>query len=229
MAASLTTLFNLALREVGSRAKVALPSERSREAEACSFYYPLTRDFIFASAPWTSARQIARLARVATQSDTWTQLGPDPGYQFAFALPIDFIHPYYLDGFHRFELRVIPFISGPMKCLMANVESPILHYTFRNDDPSSWDPQLFMAMGVGLGANICMDLTGKLARWQNLMQRANIMIAEARATNGNSEQSQLDTIAPWHAARGYQQGGDMRFIYPYGPNFGGTFGGSNVD
>ncbi len=229
MAASLTTLFNLALRETGSRAKVTSPTERSREAEACAFYYPLTRDFILASAPWTSARQIARLARTATQSEVWTQQSPDPGYQFAFALPADFIYPYYLEGYHRFDLRVIPFTSGAVKCLMTNVESPILHYTFRNDDPSTWDPQLFMAMGVGLGANICMDLTGKLARYQNLMQRANGMIAEARATNGNSEQSQLDTTAPWHSARGYVGGGDTRFIYPYGPTFGNVSGGSNVD
>lgn len=227
MAGSLTALFNFALREIGQRAKVALPTERSREAEACNASYPIARDSVLAAAPWTDARGLFRLTRVAEQDDTWTRLLPDPEFQFAYSLPSDFLHPYRLESYQRFRLRMVPFPAGTIKCLMTNDESPILHYTFRNEDVSSWGTQLFRAVGLSLASDICLELTGKMARHKDLQQASAFFIAEARATDANAEQSELNSIAPWHSARGGTPLSSDRFIYPFGPISVGT-GASDV-
>lgn len=95
MAQTVTGIFNLACSAIGTRARIASPTENSREAEVCRDWYDLIRDRVLQMAPWPEATAWSRLALLQERDDTldWASTDPDPGFRYMYALPSDYIYP----------------------------------------------------------------------------------------------------------------------------------------
>lgn len=215
MSQAIVAIYNLALDAIGARNRVSMPTENSREAEACNLWFPNIRDQVLASARWPEATKIARLGQLATQADdTWTVGDPAPAYTYAYALPPDCLRPQYLSDFGRF---VIQHYTPENRALMTNTYSPLLTYTFRQEVIPLWSPELKMAIVYGLAASICASLTGKPSRSKTLIALANENILLARQTAANTDNEVLDALPEWISARGFTDGSaNTRYFYPYG-------------
>lgn len=216
MANTKLDVFNIAMYHIGTREDIADVNEQSREAEVCRLLYDRVRDQVFQAAYWTAAKGHARLAVLAERDDTvaWGATDPEPGFRYAYGVPADFIYPRFLTSYERFS----PGIWQGQRAIFANTENAILQYTTRQDNVALWDPQLFTAMTWALAAYAGMSLHGKAQRAQFAAQQANNTILEARVSNANSENNQIDTTPEWLAARGYAgTAPDSRYFYPFGP------------
>lgn len=101
---------------------------------------------------------------------------------------------------------------------MTQVEDVILHYTKRQEDPTIWSPQLYMAIAYSLATFIAMPLHAKSGRANVMLGQANQLITEARTTAANTNTYSLDTLPDWISARGF--GGAIgvdRYFYPNAP------------
>jgi hypothetical protein len=215
VATDIVVLYNLALDTIGARNKISLPSEQSREAEACNLWFPNIRDQVLASAPWPEATKMERLALLSTQTgDTWIQGEPRPDLLNAFAIPADCLRPQSLSNFGKFAVQSY---GAENRAIMTNEVSPVLIYTFRQTLVSMWGQELQMAIMYGLAASICISLTGKTSRAKILLEQANSHIVSARETAANTNDERLDALPEWIAARGYTDVSTRtRFFYPFG-------------
>lgn len=218
MAADIIVLYNLALDSIGARSRISLPTEESREAEACNLWFPNIRDQVLASASWPEATKMERLALLSTQDEDedleWAQGDPRPDLGYAYALPSDCLRPQYVSGYTSFTLQAY---GTEKRALMTSAESPILVYTFRSTKVSMWSAELQQAIMYGLAAAICMPLTGKSSRVKLLIEQANARIIAARETAANMGTERFESMPDWITARGYS-GGDTitRYFYPVG-------------
>lgn len=215
MATDAVVLYNLALDKIGARANISLPSENSREAEACNRWFPNIRDQVLASAPWPEATKMERLALLGTQADSvWVPGDPRPDLTNSFALPTDCLRPQYLSDYSHFTIQSF---DDENRALMGNSSSPILIYTFRQTLVSMWSSELQMAIMYGLAASICAGLTGKTSRAKLLMEQANQHIISARETAANTNNERFESIPDWIVARGYSDGrSQSQYFYPFG-------------
>ena len=90
MTKDVVSIFNLALSVVGTRAKVSVTTENSREAETCRLWYDISRDIVLRAAFWPSTVAHSRLAVLkerANLTDDWTADDPAPDWLFAYGFP----------------------------------------------------------------------------------------------------------------------------------------------
>jgi hypothetical protein len=216
VAQDLTSLFNLALSAIGQRELVSHPDENSPVAETCRLWYETVRDHVLKSAPWPSAKGVARLAVGMQKAETeWLPGDPDPGFLYAYNLPNDFLHPQYLAGYQRFILGMR---DATTPALMTNTENALLVYTRRQVHVSMWDASLFLAMSQALASYICLPLNGKPQRARMVLDQSNQTIMAARQAAANTDFQLLDSVPEWLQARGYVGNAPVeRFIYPYAP------------
>lgn len=216
MATDVTGMYNLALSAAGTEASVSAPTEQSREAEVCTFWYEIARDQILRAAHWPSAKGFAILP-VLKERDTaldWTIDDPEPGYAFAYGVPDDMLFPRYLTTFTRFSMGLY---QNTTQAIMTNLEQAILVYTLRQTQVQAWDPQLQLAIAFALAAYITMPLLGKIKRAELMQKTANGLINEARAAMLNSTDDEYQSVPEWITARGYSGAAPAtRFIYPFG-------------
>jgi hypothetical protein len=213
------SIYNLALNAVGTRSNIALPNEKSREAEVCRLWFGPVRDRVLRAAPWPSTKAWARLALRKERNDqeSWVIDDPEPGFQFAYAPPIDMLAPRYLAGYQRFSLSSYP---GNKLAIMTSQDAALLCYTKQQTVISLWDVSLQMAIVYGLASYIAMPLQGKAQRAQQAMNEANNLIISAREQAANDDVAQITTTPDWIAARGYSTGVmDTRYFYPSGALF----------
>lgn len=218
MAQDQVTIYNLALSAVGTRARVSALDEETREAQICNTWYPLVRDTALRAANWPSCRSVARLAlqQMASSDSDWTEGDPEPGWTYRYALPVDFLYPRWLSDYSNFTL--CSFNNTTM--LQANTEYPVLIYTKRQENPGTWDPDLFKAVALGLAAAIALPLHGKADRANVAIQDANTLILRARENMANENVEAQDSLPDWLLARGASIGTVYnKFIYQSGPLF----------
>lgn len=218
MADARVQIFNLALSAVGTRASISHPDEQSREAEICLLWYETVRDSVLRSAPWASARRTARLAlkRERDFAEPWQADDPEPPWRFAYAPPANFLFPRYLHGFHRFAMATD---STNSHVIYTDVRDPLLTFTFRQTTIGMWDANLREAIIYALAAHIAMALHGKPDRAQQALERANMMILQAREADANSAMEQYEASPEWILARGSAFATTPQpFLYPYGPS-----------
>lgn len=215
MSDSLVTLYNQALSAAGTRGKVSLPTEASREADLCNLWYETIRDSVLGAAFWPSCRKHVRLSVLAERNFSldWTTGDPSPIWRFAYAAPSDMLRPRYLTSFQRFSYELH---SDSTMAIMANEEKAILQYTFRQDNVDIWDSSLRLAMTYTLGAHMCMPLHAKPARAKELLAQAQALVDSARVITANQMNERYESVPTWIAARGY---GDQQeatvYLYPY--------------
>lgn len=218
MAQDLVSVFNLALSAVGTRARISVPTEDTREAQLCRQWYPTVRDTALRAANWASCRSVARLAlqREASSDADWTDGDPEPPWQYRYGLPADYLYPRWLSDYSSFALCVY----NDVTMLQANVETPILIYTKRQENPAVWDPDLYHAIALGLAASIALPLHGKADRANVMIQDANELIVRARVNTANENVMETDSLPDWLLARGVTVSSTYsKYVYQYGPLF----------
>jgi hypothetical protein len=211
-----TAIFNMALSVAGSRSLVQSWEEDSREAELARVWYDQVRKQILAAGNWSGAKRTARLALVAEfpTDGEWVTGSPEPGWQYSYALPSDFIRPRYLSDYGRFSLAMR---TNEQRVLMTNGASPLLVYTADLDNPETWEEYLSMAIIHGLGAYLANGLSGKSSKVQFAEAKANQMVLESRVISANEDYRPVEVLPDWIAARGYGNESAGRYIYPWGP------------
>lgn len=218
MAQDQVTLYNLALSAAGTRARISIVTEGSRESEICQQWYETVRDQVLRSAHWPSCRATSLLTLDAERQyiGEWAEGDPEPPWQYRYHLPQDFLYPRYLDTYENFELCSVA--DGTK--LLSQSDYPVLTYTKRQTVVSAWDQGLWNAMIFALAGHIAMPLHGKGGRASLALQEANAKIIEARTMLANQNATQFDSIPDWLLARGAVAATQhSQFIYHYGPLF----------
>ena len=188
--ASITDICNAALSHCGTRSKISAIDEGSSEANACQTHFTLVRDATLRAFDWNFARLTAPLAALPNPPARW---------RYKYALPSDCVR---LRRLNDVPLLALPETfceiaadrdpSGAYATVLLTQAAPVAAiYTARVDDPLRWDTGFVDAMGYGLAARICFELTGKDDRvrtltqlWQATLQRAGAEMAnESSAIN----------------------------------------------
>lgn len=221
MASSAVEVYNQALSLIGTRSSVSATTEQSREAEVCTQWYATVRDSVLRAAFWPCAKGWKRLALLVERdfSLDWTVDDPGPQWQFAYSVPSDMLTPRFMSTYGRFTMEMYrPSTDDAVLAIMTDEPDALLQYTFKQTNVAFWDPDLSMAVSHGLAAMICIGLTGKLDLAQLRLQEANNKIMLARERSANEHVEAYDTIAEWHARRGYAEPSPpTKYLYPYGP------------
>lgn len=216
MTQSVTNLYNLALGACGSRGSVASVSETTIEATLCNVWYAPVRAQVFRSAHWNSLREHTRLALLVERDldEDWVSTDPEPGFVYAYSAPAYMAAARYLTTYERFRVGTY----NNARAIFTDVEDAILCFTEDKTNVSVWDASLYLAVAYALAAHICPKLTGKAQRSDSLLQKANIIITQARVDSANEKQENFDVLPDWIQARGYRGGTSIdRYVAPYGP------------
>jgi hypothetical protein len=151
MAASETTICNLALAKLGARTIMSL-DDQSPEARSCKLHYAETRDEVLRHHRWNFA--IAR--------DDLSQLPDVPisGYSFQYQLPTDCLRMLELNGFDQQSRPGYWEVEG--KRLLTNDETATIKYIRRVTDCNLFDAIFVDALAIKIAAKLCKPLTGSI-------------------------------------------------------------------
>jgi hypothetical protein len=210
MAFDVTTLYNLALSEIGHQHTVSDVSEQSLEAETCNRWFGYVSETTFGLAPWPEVTTFARLPLVRERnfSAPWQPGDPSPEFQYLFGTPSDMIRPFHLQSYSRFH-----FSNKQISC---NELAPILYYIRRQPDMTQWGMDLFSAVMYALSAKICHSMTGKADLAITLYQKAELLASDAAVRALSTEDQRYTSDPDWLVARGYQLSSPAtRYFYPF--------------
>lgn len=104
--------------------------------------------------------------------------------------------------------------GNPLQIVLTNQSQAQAVYTVNQPNPIIWDSQFQEAMVASLAAYFVPALALNLALMQAQIKRAEMMIAQARISDGNEGVTVMDHVPDWLAARG----GEVR-------NYGGGWSG----
>ena len=150
-------------------------ADGTAEAEICGALYGTVRDALLSAYGWKFATGQALLTQLAD--------APVADYQFAYALPSDFLRALSAgyDGRGRgLEYR----ISG--NALHSNGENVLLTYIYRPDE-SGFPPYFESVLIARLSAELCIPLTESTARADFMYQLASSEFARARQIDSQQD------------------------------------------
>lgn len=175
MALSSIELCSSALIKLGAEA-ISSFDDGSAEARVASRLYPLARDALLSTHPWSFATRQAELARLTPASTT--------AFAYAYQLPNDFLKSLSAGSDRRGRGLVFQILN---RQLHTDAASAVLSYVFR---PSEGDfPAYFNAALVArLAAEFCLPLTENSSRTERLSR-----LAEAELKVAKLVDSQQDT------------------------------------
>lgn len=214
--ASVLEIWNAALAAAEARGRLASLTETSPEQEVCEGAYDRVLRSVQSAAWWPSCKTLARLSLYTEAADSWADGGPEPGYAFAYALPADLLHPWYLADYSPFAMSWSTTRSRII--ISANAETAILTFARLNTLPQHWTPLQVRATVAALAAEITGSLTGRASLVQRNAMLAQQAIEEAQAQVANMTEPDARASVPWFAARGISGavGAGSRFFYPFG-------------
>jgi hypothetical protein len=174
MALSSIELCSSALIKLGAE-DISSFDDRSAEARVASRLYPLTRDALLSTHPWSFATRQTELARL-------TQ-GPTSDFAHAYQLPNDFLKSLSAGNGGRGRGLVFQIAN---RQLHTDAESVVLAYVFR---PSEGDfPAYFNAALVArLAAEFCLPVTENSARAERLARLADAELKVARLVDSQQD------------------------------------------
>ncbi len=163
-------LCSAALLQIGSNS-ISSFQEDTSESEIAGNIYPIIRDGLLSSYPWSFAISQIRLGRINTD--------PVADFKYAYLLPTDFLRIISAgtgNSGNGIEYR----ICG--NTLHTNSADVVLTYISRPKEESF--PAFFAeALIAKLAAQFCLPLTENVQKTQFLSQRAKDEIAKARLTD----------------------------------------------
>jgi hypothetical protein len=204
---------NLALSHLGDEAEVSAidPPDGSPQSNQCGRFYPIARDVLLEAHAWTFATKRVALAEVTNPSpDDWT---------YAYALPSTCLRPLSSlypgiparalsqDTDNDSHPYIIEADQDGSLIMFTNVETAVLRYIDRVEDPTKFTPGFTITASRLLAAYLAGPiLKGKEGRAeaQNQMRLFGVEYAKATAVNANTgRRNTYQTRTPAHlAARG---------------------------
>jgi hypothetical protein len=175
MALSSIELCSSALVKLGAES-ISSFDDGTAEARVASRLYPLLRDALLSTHPWSFATRQTELTRLTD--------GPTTTFEYAYQLPNDFLKALSAGNGGRGRGLVFQLAN---RQLLTDAESVALTYVFR---PSEGDfPSYFNAALVArLAAEFCLPLTENSSRAERLSR-----LAEAELKVAKLVDSQQDT------------------------------------
>ena len=149
MAASETTICNLALAKLGA-ARIMSLQDQSPEARACELMYALTRDQVLRGHKWNFAIQRETLVQIST--------APSFGWAVHFALPTDCLRVFQLNAYERDEARPMWEVEGQR--LLTDETVAQVKYVARITNAGIFDPIFIKALATKLAAEMAKTITG---------------------------------------------------------------------
>jgi len=149
MAATITTICNLALSKIGAR-KVIDIDEESTEARACKTFYDEVRDDVLRSHRWSFAVTRATLSEIASE--------PAFGWRNGFELPVDCLRVFEVNGWDQARREGYWEIEG--RLVMVDEESADIRYIRRETDANLYDSIFIEAFATKLASAIVMPVNG---------------------------------------------------------------------
>ena len=215
---------NRALAQAGTRSKISSLTEASKEAEACQLLLTSTRDLALQLAPWDFARGAAALGLLKAKPGTpenqispgqfWDPTTtPTPPWLYEYAVPNDCVYVRWV--LSQWANRPVPGppekfarssdlggSGGRIPVILTNAPSAIVVYTVKMTDPNSWTPVFQETVVSALSAKLSIPLSGDKSLAAGNLQAANIMLMQARITDGNENFGTVTEILPdWIRAR----------------------------
>lgn len=227
MANSVVEIWNMALGDAQVGGRVSTLTDTSKIAADCRTYYDDVRQTVLSAAPWECALSYASLPLVKERDYAldWTDLDPAPGFAYAYGLPANYLAPFYLYSFARFEVTLYQpdALTAPFRALMTNDASPILRYVRDQETVAYWSPTLVQAVTKLLAYKLCPVSSAKLGLRDRLLDEYFTTVLSARTTLANGEEMQMETLPPSIAARGYSGSGQSaKYFYPFNNTNSGT-------
>lgn len=149
MAASETTICNLALGKLGARRIIEL-SEESVEARACRLHYAETRDEVLRHHRWNFAIKRETLVALVTP--------PAFGWGVQYELPSDCLRVFELNGYDLAKRPGLWEVEG--RVLLTNESEAKVRYISRVTDCNLFDSLFVEALSLKLAAKIAMPVNG---------------------------------------------------------------------
>jgi hypothetical protein len=166
MAATLTTIANLALSKIGAR-KIMDIEEESNEARACKMFYVEVRDDVLRSHPWNFAVTRATLSEIVSE--------PAFGWLNGFALPTDNLRVLEVNGWQLSRREGNWEVEG--RLVMCNEDQADIRYIRRIEDANLFDSLFIEALSTKLASAISMPITGNPGMNQDLLKQYEALTA----------------------------------------------------
>ena len=170
MTYSAINICSAALIKLGAHS-ISSFEEGTVEAEASSKIYPLVRDALLSSYPWSFAICQAKLNRLNAQ--------PVADYKYAYALPNDFLRVISAGNGSKgagIEYRILE------RRIHTNSPEVILTYIFRPEE-ENFPPFFYEALVSKLASELCFPITENSSVAQELLKCAENIISSARLTD----------------------------------------------
>lgn len=180
-------IWNLALAHLGDRATVTDPNERSRQAELCKMFYPMTRRSVLEAFDWGFATR----AKVLTPSSF------DPaalGWSYAFSAPTDHIKiiavGHGLRGkITKTDYQKIADDAGDT-VLLCELQTPMCLYLVDVEDVGRWSPLFTEAVSWLLASHLAGPIiTGDSGRAESrrLLEEFRATVSRAALSDANQQ------------------------------------------
>jgi len=174
MALSSIELCSSALVKLGAEA-ISSFDDGSAEARVAARLYPLARDALLSSHPWSFATRQAALARLAT--------APVTTFAYAYQLPADYLKALSAGAGGRSSGLVFQIVN---RQLHTDADALVLTYVFR---PSEGDfpPYFNAALVARLAAEFCLPLTENSSRAERLVRLADAELKVAKLVDSQQD------------------------------------------
>ena len=215
-------IYNMALSAARGQGSLRDLNQRTRGREECDKWFDLVVDVTQEAAYWPCCKVLATYGLMDEDERTaagYTEEGINHEFLYSFPLPVNFLRPWYMDGFERFAIESKETSDGVFETrLYANVANPRLYYAQRVTDTTRWPPSMTQAFIYGLGYKVSEGLTGKGDLVERLLGLANgyLLQAQSISINHATEGRLLESDPSWIIARGAGTAPITRFYYPFG-------------
>lgn len=181
-----TSICNLALSRFGGGSITSL-DDGSEAARLLQINYDNCLENVLRAFPWAFANYIDSLELL----DETT-----PGYDYVYLYPTQCAKVLRVcdeDSIHKDdwknEYKIIT--NGNLKLIASNIQNAFIVYTYRVTDTSLYDSMFVKALSYMLASEICNAKTGNSATANEMLQKYQLAIVEARqaaATEANVQQ-----------------------------------------
>lgn len=206
--ASVLDICNMAVRHLGISVPIQSLTERTKEAKACSLFYPVVRDETLRDAPWPFATQFKLLAEVSEEpTEEWLYAYRVPANCITFRRLLDTVTLQRITLFNspdgiRYPTVQIPHITFRLGgddnggLVYTSQQGPLYcEITARIEDPTRYPPDVAQAMSLKMAGYIAPSVAGNdvLKLGDRAFQLYSVMIAQAKQNAGNEQQLDLQS------------------------------------
>jgi hypothetical protein len=171
MPITVVSICNEALVNVGADTIQSITQE-VRRAQLLNGIFERTRDDVLRSRRWNFAKKFVTLAPNATT--------PDHSWDYAYDLPLDCLLVQTCGENDEIDFEVV----GERMIFTDEPEEIDVTYTYRNEDPSSWDPLFASALAWKLSYKISYALTQSLSLKEHCGKQFEKVLREAAYIDG---------------------------------------------